>query len=155
MIRVGRMQALSEIGRLQDTLRRLGQVPRKVAIIAAPKLSRLLTRQFRDGQDPYGKPWRPLRPSTLRKHGPPPLTASGRMARGTLAKAEGANRKGVRVLVGAPYGYFHQVGFRAHKTRVAARRILPQYGIPSAWRKVLDESMRQAARDAVKAGGHK
>jgi len=150
MIRVNRFQAIAEIGRLKDTLSRLAQVPRRTATIAAPRLTTLLQKQFRDGIDPYGRPWAPLRPATLAKHGPPPLTDTREMRRGTRAEQPRANYAGIRLVVGATYGYFAQVGFRVGKTRVPPRRILPQYGMPREWSRVLAESARQAARELTR-----
>jgi hypothetical protein len=150
VIRVNRAQAIAEIGRLQQVLERLAYVPRRTAEIAAPKITKLLRAQFRAGRDPYGRSWRPLKPSTLRKHGPPPLTDSGQLASGTKATIARSNYAGIRILVGRGYGYFHQVGFRVGHTRVAPRRILPQFGLPAEWRKVLDDSSRQAARQATR-----
>lgn len=144
------MQAIREIGRLQDTLRRLGEVPRRAAAIASPKLTRLLQRQYRTGVDPYGRPWAPLRPATLQRHGPPPLTDTRAMRAGTRAMVPRPHYAGIRLVVGAPYGYFHQVGFRVHGRRVPARRILPQYGLPATWLRVLQDAARQAARAAAR-----
>ena len=150
MIRVNRMQAIAELGRLKDTLDRLIQLPRRTATIAAPKLTALLQKQFRDGVDPYGRPWARLRPSTLAKHGPPPLTASGALRRGTRAEQPRANYAGIRLVVGERYGYFAQTGFRVGRTQVPPRRILPQYGMPSAWSAILKESARQAAKELTR-----
>lgn len=143
--------AIAELGRLAQTIERLAYVPRKVAVIAAPKISRLLRRQFADGSDPYGRPWASLRPATIAKgRTPPPLTESGRLRDGTKATASPGGRAGIRLVVGARYGYYHQTGYRNAKTgrKVAARRILPQYGLPASWKAALDESAREAVREA-------
>jgi phage gpG-like protein len=148
MRRGGANLAIAELGRLIQTIERLSEVPRKVAVIAAPKLTRLLQAQFRAGTDPYGRAWAPLKASTLAKgRRPPPLTDKKRLRDGTMAKVA---RYGIRMVVGAPYGFFHQVGFRNGRTRVPARRILPQTGYPVAWKRVLDDAARQAAREAVR-----
>jgi hypothetical protein len=152
MIRANAMQAIAEIGRLQATMDRLAQVPRRAATIAAPGLTRLLQAEFREGKDPYGRAWAPLRPATLATgRRPPPLTGFTRaLKRGTRAEQPRANYAGIRLVVGAPYGYFAQVGFRNARTgtRVPSRRILPQHGVPRAWSAVLDRAVSQAARQA-------
>lgn len=144
--------AIAELGRLQATLHELTLVPRKVAEIAAPKIDRLLRQQFRDGQDPYGKAWAPLKPATLAKgRTPPPLTDSTDLRDGTGASVAPGNRAGIRLRVGARYGYFHQAGYRNARTggKVPARRILPQFGLPRAWSAILREAARKAFRQAV------
>lgn len=148
MRRGGANLAIAELGRLVQTIERLSEVPRRMAVIAAPRLTALLQDQFDKGVDPYGRAWAPLKPSTLaRGRRPPPLTDTRKLRDATMVKVA---RYGLRMVVGKPYGFFHQVGFRVHGTRVPPRRILPQYGFPAAWKRVLDESARQAAREAVR-----
>lgn len=139
--------ALQEIGKLEDMLAEMRAVPRKVAIVVAPKLTALLRRQFRQGMDPYGRQWARLKPSTLRKHGPPPLTHTRTLGDGTKAEPYRAHYAGVRLKLGASYGFFHQIGFKVGRTKVPARRILPQFGIPAEWRAIL----RNATRDTMTA----
>jgi hypothetical protein len=145
MRRGGANLAVAELGRLVETIERMSQVPRRVAVIAAPEITKLLQKQFATGTDPYGRPWRPLKPATLAKgRRPPPLTDSGAMRRGTVARAAPGGRAGIRLLVGKRYGFFHQSGTRY----MAARRILPQNGLPYAWSRVLAEASKKAFREA-------
>ena len=144
------MQAPAAIGKLEHTLRRLIEVPRRAAVIAAPQITRELQREFAAGRDPYGVAWAKLRPSTLRKHGPPPLTDSRTLRDGTRAIVARANYAGIRVQLGAMYGYFAQVGFRVGKTRVPPRRVLPSRGLPAAWRNILVQAAKRAAREAAR-----
>lgn len=139
-------RALASLRGLIRTVEELAYVPRKVAVIAAPKISALIRRQFLNGCDPYGRQWRALRPSTLANgRRPPPLTDTARMRDGTVAKP---GRAGITLTVGAPYAKFHQYGFRAGRTSVGPRRILPNAGMPASWRKALDESATLAIRQA-------
>ena len=152
MIRGNAMAALSEIGRLERVLDRLMDLPRKVAAEAKPEIDRLLRQQFRQGVDPYGKPWARLRPATLAMgRRPPPLSDTKRLRDGTKVVLGGGNRAGLRVQVGAPYGYFAQVGFRNARTgrMVPARRILPQFGMPRAWSAALHRAASRIARRAA------
>lgn len=136
------------------SVEQLAYVPRKVAVVAAPKITRLLRQQFRNGTDPYGRAWRPLRPATVAKgRRPPPLTETGDLRDGTKAKVA---RAGIRLSVRSPYGVYHQTGFVNARTgrHVAPRRILPQFGLPAAWTSVLREASRHAFRSAIqKTGG--
>lgn len=135
-------RALASLRGLMRTVEELAYVPRKVAAIAAPKLSRLLQAEFRSGTDPYGRPWRRLSRATLaRGRHPPPLTDTGRLRNGTGAKQ---GRAGIVLTVGAPYGKFHQYGTR----HMPARRILPAFGMPASWRQALDDAAQQSIREA-------
>ncbi len=144
------MVGLEAIGRLKETIRRLSDLPRATAVEAKPEIDKLLRAEFRQGTDPYGKPWAPLARSTLaRGRRPPPLTDSRELRDGTGVSLREGGRAGLLIKLGAPYGYFAQVGFRVGKTKVPARRILPQFGVPSAWRIALRDAARRAARKAV------
>jgi len=145
------MQAPAAFGRLQRELERLARTPRRVAVIAAPQITRELGREFAHGADPYGHAWTPLRPSTLQKHGPPPLTHTGALAGRTRAMVRDGNRAGIHIVLGRAYGYFAQAGFRVGKTRVKPRRILPERGMPARWREILVAAFRQATREARSA----
>lgn len=150
---VSAKEAAAALAGLMRVVEKLAYVPRKVAIVAAPKLSLLLRRGFERGQDPYGKPWKPLRPATVAKgRVPPPLTETGALAKTTEAKPNTGNRAGVRLLVRKPYGLPHQTGFRNAQTgkKVPARKILPDRGIPREWSKVLKAAAAEAFQDTLK-----
>jgi hypothetical protein len=150
MIRGDAMVGIAAIGQLKATIRKLGEVPRGVAIEAAPKINRLIREQFTNGLDPYGNQWAPLKPSTVaRGRYAPPLTDTRKLRDGTLAKPRTGLRSGLVLLTGAAYGYFAQVGFRVGGTKVPPRRVLPQHGLPVAWKMVLRDAARACARRAV------
>ena len=132
-------QALRSIGQLEQTLAELDVMPRKLAIDVAPKITRLLQRQFSRGTNPYGRRW-----AKLASGKPSHLTETGRLRDGTRAGPMPGGRAGVRVILGARYGYFHQTGTR----HMPARRILPQMGMPADWREVFDASARKLAARA-------
>lgn len=141
------VRAMADVRR---ALEELARMPRKLAMTATPMLSGLLRNQFFAGVDPYGTKWAPLKPSTLRQHSPPPLTATGALKSGTKVEPMSGGRAGIKITVGAPYGAFHQLGFRVGRTKVPARRILPNRGLPAAWREILN---RQAKFIADRAAG--
>jgi len=124
------------LDKLQKHLEQLASVPSQASREIADGITRELQKEFKQGTDPYGKAWKPLRPSTLKsgRH-PPPLTDSGRLRDGTLAQPmRGA---GVQIVVGAPYGVFHQYGTR----RMARRPILPTGAMPKAWSAIIRASV--------------
>lgn len=144
--------AAAAFEQLRGTLDKLADLPRKLAAASAEPITKLLQAQYRAGTDPYGRAWRKLRPSTLaRGRHPPPLTDTGRMREGTRARVLDGNRAGLHIVVGAPYGAFHQVGFRVGRTKVGPRKILPSRGIPSAWAGVFRQQAQRLAREASRA----
>ena len=143
--------AVRALASVRKQIEELARMPRKLAVACAPEITKLLRAGFRAGTDPYGRAWRRLKPSTLRKHGPPPLTDSGKLADGTRAVVLDGNRAGLHIKVGAPYGAFHQVGFRVGKTKVGPRRILPAFGMPASWRDVFARQAAKLAREANRA----
>jgi hypothetical protein len=150
MISGSAMVGIAQIGRLKETIRRLSDLPRKVAVEAKPGIEKLLRAEFRAGVDPYGKPWAPLALATLKKgRTPPPLTDTESLRDGTTVTLRSGGRAGLTIALGAAYGYFAQVGFRVGQTRVPPRRVLPQFGLPVGWKIVLRDAARRAARKAV------
>ena len=140
---------IAALRQVQRTVEELGRLPRKLAVTAAPLISAEVRDQFRTGTDPYGTPWAPLKPSTLRRHGPPPLTDTRALADGTKAIPSAGGRIGITVLIGKTYGAFAQTGFRVGKTRVPPRRILPNRGMPAKWREILTRTARALSAQAV------
>lgn len=141
--------AVRALESVQKQVDELARMPRKLAVACAPLITQLLRGGFATGRDPYGRPWRALRPATLAKgRRPPPLTDTRELADGTMAKALNGNRAGLHLVVGAKYGAFHQVGFRVGKTKVGPRRILPAFGMPASWRQVFAEQAKRLAREA-------
>ena len=153
MIRGDAMVGIEAIGRLQQTIRRLSDLPRATAEEAQEPLNRLLREEFRNGTDPYGRAWAPVKPSTiarrLRSKSATPLTDTGAGRDGTGVDLREGGRAGLTIRTGAPYLYFHQVGFRVGRTQVPARPVLPDRGLPASWRRVLDAAARRAARRLV------
>jgi hypothetical protein len=122
----------SKLDKLTATLRDLAHIPSQVSAEVSKELTKELQKEYTSGSDPYGKPWAPLKPSTLAKgRRPPPLTDTGRMKSGTVAfPLPGA---GVAVVVGAEYGKYHQTG----TSKMEARPILPDKGMPPKWREIV------------------
>lgn len=136
-------KTLSQIARLEQSVAKLAEIPRKIAEDVAPEINRLIQKQFDEGKDPYGRAWAPLKKSTLDMgRRPPPLTDTRKMRDGTKVYVLRANYAGLRIVVGEPYGYFHQVGTKNMK----ARKILPDAGIPADWKRAFDDSARRVVR---------
>jgi len=127
---------------LRRTLAALAKVPAQAAPEAAKGISKLLQQEYAQGTDPYGKQWAELKASTLaRGRRPPPLTASGQMRRGTKAKP--MSGAGIALEAPSPANY-HQSG-----THVMAKRmILPDKGLPAAWRAEIDSAVKKTIKQA-------
>ncbi len=81
---------------LQELGRRLSQGYRRVHMHMAPiverKIGELVQSEFNAGRDPYGTPWAPLMPSTLRGgRTPPPLTDTHRLRNSMVVTFLGGN----------------------------------------------------------------
>lgn len=121
------------------SLNALSGVPARASRKAAEGIQRLVDHEFDAGSDPYGRPWKGLRPATIAKgRTPPPLTDSGALAGGTEVRA--ARGAGIQVEVGESYGAFHQTGTRY----MAARPILPTGPLPKAWQAEIDLALADA-----------
>ncbi len=132
---------LAWMGKLERTIQELGRMPRKLSIAVAPQITTELRKQFDRGTDPYGRKWRKLSTGS-----PSYLTKTGRLKRGTKAMPMAGGRAGVRIVVGAPYGIFHQTG----TANMPARRILPQQGMPASWRVAITREMRRLLKEAAR-----
>lgn len=148
-------QMATKLRGIERTIERLTYVPRRVAVIAAPGLNTLIQAGFSAGTDPYGRPWRELKPSTIatgRRN--PPLTGFTRRLRSnSFVRPRSGNRAGLdfnRLEASVPYAVRHQIGFHVGKTYVAPRRFVPQFGLPLGWSRVLRESTRQAFEEAAR-----
>lgn len=145
--RRGDLRACLEwLGSLKKTLGELDSLPRKLSTAAAPRLNAEFQKQFRDGKDPYGKPWARLKRTGQQSH----LTESGRFKRGSRIAPMPGNRKGVRVILGklgkrGRNPIFHMTGTKT----MVARKYLPTRGMPEAWRKIIREEMKRALKVRV------
>lgn len=141
--------ALRKLAGLTRVIDQIALVTRRAARYAAPALTKLLRAEFAAGSDPYGRAWRGLMASTkARGRRNPPLTDTRRLKNSTKAMPMFGGRAGVRLVVGQPYGVFHQFGFRVGRTRVKPRRILPQFGLPGSWRAAIERAALRATREA-------
>jgi hypothetical protein len=141
-------QAVAKLDYMIRSLERLAVVPRQLAVAAAPEITRLQRAQYAAGTDPYGKAWKALAASTIKKgRRPPPLTDTRRMKNTTITIPLFAGRIGLRHFVHAPYGIHHQHG--APRANLPKREILPTRGLPPSWRIVLDAQVRVLAGRAV------
>jgi hypothetical protein len=135
----------SGMGQLARNLERLAHVPSQASASAAERISGLLQDEFDAGNDPYGRAWAPLRPSTLRAgRTPPPLTNTRAMRDGlTVAPLSGG---GIGVSFASPTpAVFHQKG----TSRMVARKILPEGTMPKTWNAAIVAASSEAVARAM------
>ena len=129
---------------LRKALGQLARVPAQASKEAADGINKLIQQEFDAGTDPYGRAWAPLKASTLaRGRKPPPLTASGQMRAKT--KASPLSGGGLSLEAPSPAN-FHQSG----TSRMAKRAILPDKGLPRAWKAEIDKAVTNAIKRTLK-----
>lgn len=135
---------LRAFDKLAKTLAELDTLPRRLSVAIAPVITRELQKQFAKGTDPYGRKWRRLATGKA-SH----LTESGRLRSGTRAAPLPGNRAGVRILFGsrARVAGFHQSG----TANMPSRKILPERGMPAAWRTAIMREVRRLEQQARRA----
>lgn len=128
------------LGQLARNIERMARIPARAAALAAPAIAREIDAQFTTGHDPYGRPWAPLRPSTIAKgRKPPPLTDTREMRDGaTVRPMQGA---GIAITFASEIpAIFHNKGTRY----MARREILPTNVFPASWERALEQATAAA-----------
>lgn len=130
---------------MRNAMRRLLDVPSKVARRCVAPLNRKIAEMWTKGQDPYGNKWAPLKPSTIRrKHGDARiLIRKFQLMPGTFFEAlAGA---GLKLIIG-PNGEWAQRG--SHNREV--RKVAPDQGLPASWNEIVATETRKEAKAALK-----
>jgi hypothetical protein len=115
-----------------------------VAVLASPTIQAAIESEYANGRDPYGTPWKPLKPATIAKgRHAPPLTDMGLMRARTRVTPR-LGRPGIRITLPERPGAFHQTGTR----HMVARQVLPFRGMPRIWADALRRASVQAMKEA-------
>ena len=133
---------------LGNRLRELASVPSQAAKAASEDIADLIEGEFEAGNDPYGKPWAPLKPSTLKRgRRPPPLTDTRQLRESVDVKPmKGA---GIQVTLDEVPGVFHQTGTKD----MAKRAILPDgKKMPEPWTQAIADACDEAVQKQMGAG---
>lgn len=129
---------------LRRALGQLAKVPSQASKEASDGINRLIQQEFSAGTDPYGRGWADLKPSTIAKgRHSPPLTATGQMRART--KASPMSGGGIQLEAPSPAN-FHQSG----TVVMAKRAILPDKGLPVAWKAEIDKAVTNTIKRTVK-----
>ncbi len=121
---------------LTRALRELARVPSKVTAKAAPAIEQMWRRSYLAGTDPYGNAWEKNKRSTIKRKGHDLVMFGKDEPNETFQSTR------VRPLPGAglslrtgPIAAYHMEA----TDKRPARRILPAFGLPKAWRAKLRE----------------
>lgn len=96
-------------------VRKLGGLGPQVFKAAETEIRKRIEAQFNEGKNPYGTPWKPLAPATLRKgRHPPPLTDTGKMRASTVVAAMGDT---LLIALTDPKAGFHQWGAKGSRVQ--------------------------------------
>lgn len=139
---------MSGWNKLAQNLAELAKIPSQLSKPVSEEINKFIQSQFAQGQDPYGKDWAPLMPSTIKRKGHSSiLVEKGKLAASTVAiPMSGAGIE----LRSIDYGNFHQFGTKY----MVAREILPgRDELPLAWqaaiKKAFSDKMKQWDRSGT------
>jgi hypothetical protein len=123
-------------------LRELVHVPAKASLGASDSIAKLIDQQFDTGTDPYGRAWKPLKASTIKRKGHARIGVdSGAMQRGIdVRPMSGA---GVQISVDEDYApYFSR-----------RRALFPNKGLPATWRAAIASALAESASAVAERTG--
>lgn len=135
--------AIQELALLRANLNKLARIRSQVAKAGAQGITNQIHADTSSGLDCYGKPFAPLKPSTLAKgRRPPPMVATGASLDATRAKPlAGA---GIAVDVGGAYEHH----LRKTKNREARQVVPVRAGLPASWNRRLKLAEEMAVKRA-------
>jgi len=131
--------------KLAQNLAELAKIPSQISKPVSKSINTLIHAQFAQGQDPYGKGWTKLAPSTIQKKGHSSiLFETGKLAASTIAvPMSGAGIE----LRSIDYGQFHQFGTKY----MVAREVFPaREELPLAWQ----AAIKKAYSDRMQRWAH-
>jgi len=135
---------LSKLGRLLDTLHKLGSVSSRISRRVSSEIGATMDQQFGNATDPYGRPWKEHVPATVKRWGPHPILQLTQAMRASL-DVRPLRPAGVGITIDHPAGP-HQTGWSGKNGTGPARPILPSRGMPAKWAAII----RAAAADEIK-----
>ena len=125
--------------RLGENLGKLAQVPSRIARPICVGINEQIQKQFDEGKDPYGTPWKPLKPSTVKRKGGDTriLIRTGELLAAIASQ-----------LVSIDYLGYHMT---ATANRVA-RPVFPhRNGLPKTWTEIIQREWRKAFEKTMRS----
>lgn len=125
---------------LSERLAELASIPSRIAPVVAEGINTELQREFAEGSDAYGRPWKPLLPSTVKRKGGDTRILMRTDALSMETRARPSRSAGVEIS-SLPFGQFHQGGTKF----MVARKVLPDGGdLPLSWQRVIESAQAAA-----------
>ncbi len=119
-------------------IRALSKVPAQASREASTSIQRLIDQQFARGVDPYGKPWKPNKPSTIERKGHArPNIDTGALWKG--ARVQPMSGAGISVTFDENYSVYVQ----------NVRPIVPNRGVPKSWAAAIGKAVANAKARAL------
>lgn len=137
---------MSGFAALAETLAELDGIPSRIASDVADGITEQIRQQFDAGRDPYGAPWAPLLPQTVRRKAGDRriLRRTDALSSETVARPTAG--AGIEI-TSIDAGQFHQGGTK-HMT---PRPILPDGGeLPADWLEIIDAATERAFAKVLK-----
>lgn len=124
--------------RLMDHVADLARVPSRIAKPISEKFNAEIQLEFAQGSDPYGFPWKPLAPYTIRKKGHDLIMIqTGETQKLTLAQPLGG--AGIELVSTKKAGW----NMDAHGNR-PARPVLPhRKELPERWQAIIEAEWKR------------
>jgi len=123
-------------------IRELSRVPARASRGASESIAALIQRQFDTGTDPYGRAWKPLKPSTIKKKGHARILIDKEKLRKGI-DVRPMSGAGVQITIDADYAKYHQ----------GTRPILPNRGLPATWKAAITGALTQETQRAIAGTG--
>ena len=131
---------------LAERLAELEGIPSRIARDVADGINESIADQFATGTDPYGKPWAPLLPQTVRRKGGDTriLRRSDALSSETVARPTSGS--GIEI-TSVESGQYHQGGTK----HMVARKVLPDGAeLPDAWTEAIEKATEKAFKKAMR-----
>ena len=143
------MSVSGDFGRLTGTiaaLRSLAKIPAQVAGRAAPMIKAQMQKDTRAARDPYGRPYAPHMPATVKRWGAHPLLD---MTGAGIESLDARPLPGAGIAVTADD---HMVFTQAGSSTQDVRAVLPNSPqIPATWNRILESEAEAVIAERLKA----
>ncbi len=138
---------MSGFADLADRLAELDDLPSRIVGEVASSINEMIADQFASGSDPYGAPWAPLLPSTVRRKGGDTRVLRRRDSLSSSTIARPSSGAGIEI-TSVDYGGVHQVG---DGSRMVARPVLPDGNeLPESWQEAIESATERAFNRALR-----
>jgi hypothetical protein len=131
---------------LADRLSELEDLPSRITREVADEITEEIRTQFDAGTDPYGAPWAPLLPQTVRRKAGDRRILRRTDALSSQTVARPTSGSGIEI-TSLEYGQRHQGGTK----HMVARPVLPDGAeLPESWQEIIETATEKAFKKAMR-----